>query len=201
MQGRSFAAVEGMGEWFGKIYFFQGPVYHRYSIGNPDGMDIHYPRALSAWCDPPLPREFHSGVDAVLNGKGKWAGHAYFFKGNRYARYSWSDDAYEFTNPLSTWNNLPRDFQGGIDAAINGMFQYSNYAYFFKGGRYARYDWVNDVCDYSGPISAWNLPADFLQNLDAAVNAPANYVGSGKYLGKAWFFKGRQYVRYVWPNN
>src|SRR5689334_3832100 len=114
-----------MGKWVGKIYFFKGPVYYRYTIGSPDGMDIDYPKALSAWCNPPLPPEFQLGVDAVLNGMGPWAGYSYFFKGKSYARYNWASDGYEFTKPLSAWNKLPPDFQNGIDAALNGMFNYA----------------------------------------------------------------------------
>jgi hypothetical protein len=97
---------------------------------------------------------------------------------------------------------LPKDFQNGIDAALNGMFD-SNapYAFLFKGKRYIFYDWHDDTCVKSGLISEWNLPWDFCQGIDAAVNAPANYGYGTKYLRNAWFFKGRQYVRYVWGKN
>jgi hypothetical protein len=97
---------------------------------------------------------------------------------------------------------LKPPFSLGIDAALNGFFDYAGKAYFFKDSHYVRYDWAQDKIDL-GPkhLSAWNLPRDFCTGIDAAINAPANYVGAGNYYGKVWFFKGAEYVRYDWASN
>ena len=65
-------------------------------------------------------------------------------------------------------------------------------AYFFKGGQYVRYDLAADEVESGYPASIgteWNglTPAGFASGLDAAVNW-----GNGK----AYFFKGGQYLRY-----
>ena len=74
-----------------------------------------------------------------------------------------------------------------IDAAVewdNGK------AYFFKGGQYIRYDIRSDRADpgYPKPINneTWSgIP--WTDGIDAVVNW---------YNGKAYFFKGGQYIRY-----
>jgi len=84
-----------------------------------------------------------------------------------------------------------------IHAAINGQGQYGSKTYFFKGNQYVRYDWNNETTDsgYPQPLSAWKFPAPFANGIDAALNA------AGGYAGKAYFFKGGQYIRYDWTND
>jgi len=134
-------------------------------------------------------------VDAALNGQDKYAGKAYFFKDTQYVRYDWNQERVDAGYPLllSAWN-LPSIFSNGIDAALEGQGKYAGKAYFFKGDQYVRYDWNQDKVDAGYPLalSAWNLPGDFASGIDAALN------GQGKYAGKAYFFKGDQYVRYDW---
>jgi N-acetylmuramoyl-L-alanine amidase/Hemopexin len=63
-------------------------------------------------------------------------------------------------------------------------------AYFFKKQGYVRYDIGSDLVDVGpAPISQFwtRLPAEFHSDIDAAVNW-----GNGK----AYFFKGKRYVRY-----
>ncbi|HEY9662467.1 MAG TPA: hemopexin repeat-containing protein, partial [Allocoleopsis sp.] len=64
-------------------------------------------------------------------------------------------------------------------------------------GNYSRYNWQQDKVDdgYPLPISAWHLPGNFASGIDAALN------GQGQYAGKAYFFKGDQYVRYDWQQD
>jgi hypothetical protein len=185
------AALNGQGKYAGKAYFFKGHVYVRYDW-NQDKVDDGYPLALSGWN---LPGNFASGIDAALNGLGKYAGKAYFFKGDQYVRYDWNQDKVDAGYPLalSGWN-LPGDFASGIDAALNGLGKYAGKAYFFKGDQYVRYDWNQDKVDAGYPLalSGWNLPGDFASGIDTALD------GQGQYAGKAYFFKGDQYVRYDW---
>jgi hypothetical protein len=145
-----------------------------------------------------------SDVGAALNGQGPFTDKAYLSRDSNYIRYDWLQDQTDTGYPLnlSAWK-LQLPYSNGLDAALNGFFAYAGEAYFFNGGRYVRYDCADDKIDpgYPLPLSAWNLPNDFCTGIDAAVNAPANYGGGGKYYGKAWFFKGGEYVRYDWGSN
>jgi hypothetical protein len=60
-------------------------------------------------------------IDAVLEGQGKYAGKAYFFKDAQYVRYDWGADRPDSNYPgaIALWN-LPANFASGIDAALNG---------------------------------------------------------------------------------
>src|SRR5215467_7290833 len=130
-------------------------------------------------------------VDAALQGQKKYAGKAYFFKGSQYVRFDWSADRVDggYPLPLTEWN-LSGDFAAGIDAAVNGLGKYAGKAYFFLGNQYVRYDWSTEKVDggYPLPLTEWKLTGDFATGIDAAVN------GLGKYSGKAYFFRGNQYV-------
>src|SRR5215212_1855207 len=80
-----------------------------------------------------------------------------------------------------------------IDAACNGRFSFSGRAYFFRRGRYVRYDWATNQLDQMAtPLSAWNLAGDFLTGVQAALN------GHGDHAGKVYFFRGSRYVSYDW---
>lgn len=138
-----------------------------------------------------------SKIDAALEGAGPYKGKAYFFSGNSYLRYDWKLDREDFgyPQPLASWK-LPSDFLSGIDAAVNGQGDFANKAYFFKEGKYARYDWLQDKVDLiDQDLSAWKLPSGFLSGIDAVLN------GSGPFSGKTYFFKKDQYARYNWATD
>ena len=88
-------------------------------------------------------------------------------------------------------------FTGGLDAALDGSGPHSGKAYFFKGDQYVRWDWATDKADpgYPKSIAEWNLPSGFTGGFDAALN------GGGPYSGKAYIFKGNQYVRWDWATD
>lgn len=183
------AAWSGFGEFAGFSYFSRGDHYVRYQWATKQ-VDLRAP--LTAF---KVPAEFASGFDAALDGQGAFRGKTYFFKGNRFVSYDWARQDMEpgFPAPLSRWN-LPAGFAEGIDAAFNGIGRFAGKAYFFKGDRYVRYDWTTGKIDDGFPasISAWNLPAEFSQGIDAALN------GQGQFAGEAYFFRGERYVRYNW---
>jgi hypothetical protein len=189
------ASLNGRGAFAGKAYFFRADRYVRYDWTS-DRVDDGYPQPLSAWN---LPGKFANGIDTALNGEAAFIGKAYFFRGTRYVRYDWATDQVEGPQPSSAWNlsawNLPGEFASGIDAALNGQGAFTGKAYFFRENQYARYDWATNQVDIVQSVSAWNLPGEFASGIDAALN------GEGAYIGKAYFFRGDQYVRYDWATN
>lgn len=81
-------------------------------------------------------------------------------------------------------------------AGVNGRAQFAGFTYFFDDGSYSRYDWatLHVTPGYPKPI-AGNWPGLRWTSINAAVN------GFGTFSDKAYFFKGKQYVRYDWANN
>jgi hypothetical protein len=84
-----------------------------------------------------------------------------------------------------------------INAALNGYGTNEKFAYFFKADQYIKYDWNADkpVEGYPQSISNWKLPGSFQSSIDAACN------GGATHEGKAYFFKGAEYVRFDWNND
>lgn len=123
----------------------------------------------------------------------------YFFKDGQYVRYDWTNDTVDpdYPAPSSAWS-LPAPFSAGVDAVVNGLGErtvpkYLGKVYFFRDGQYVRYDWDLDNLDQPpAPLTAWGLSGNFAQGIDAALE------GQGQQLGKLYFFKGDQYVRYDW---
>jgi len=147
-------------------------------------------------------RNLWTNFDAAVEGEGPFAGKGYFFRGSQYLRYDYGDDLPDPGYPKSIaaeWHGLPADFTTGIDAAFNGQIGFAGKLYLFKGDRYVRYDWATDKTDpgYPKSIAAeWHgLPADFTTGIDTAVT------GKGPFAGKAYLFKGNQYVRYDWATD
>jgi hypothetical protein len=139
-------------------------------------------------------------IDAAIDGQGSFKGKAYFFKGDQYIRYDWENDKVD-DGPLRIadhWHGFPPGFSGGFDAILNGGGSFSGNLYFFKGEQYVRYNWATDKVE-DGPLRIadhWHgLPSGFTGGFDAAVN------GQGAFKGKAYFFKGDQYIRYDWATD
>lgn len=144
-------ACDGRAAYVNKTYLFAGDKYFRYDYAT-DAIDAAA-RELTVWG---LTGGFVSGVDAVLNGTGAYADKVYFFKGDRYQRYSWTTDTVDQPEAsLSAWN-LPGAFASGVDAAVTGLGPSRDKAYFFKGDDYVRYDWTQDRVDFGPvPIARW----------------------------------------------
>ncbi len=173
----------------GKAYFFKGSRYVRYTVDPAhEGVDAGYPMPIAGhWTG--LPDRFTENLDAAV----AWPnGRAYFFRGNGYVGYT-IDPSNEgvpagYPKYVTEWPGL---WSSGIDAAVvwsNGS------AYFFKGLQYVRYDMdpahEGVMAGYPKPIAGnWpGLAAAFPNGIDAVVVWPN---------GKAYFFKGDQYVRYT----
>ncbi|OWQ90894.1 hypothetical protein CDN99_12090 [Roseateles aquatilis] len=114
---------------------------------------------------------------------------AYFFKGGNYVRYNLLSDTVDVgAVPVATfWPRLPPFFQQKVDAVLNWG---NGKVYFFRDGRYLRYNLTTDRPDFDDASIAINwptLPPAFQSKIDAAVNW-----GNGI----AYFFRRDQYVRY-----
>jgi hypothetical protein len=175
------------------LYFFQGKNYWRYDLKKDYG-EVNYPKPMSEWR---LPSDFELGIDGCLPGAAKFAGRAYFFRGGRYVSYDWKTGQVSEIKPLTDWcrgRSFP--FPSGIDAALSGAGSYVGKAYFFKGAKYARYDWRSDEFDLlDQDISRWGLGAQFASGLSACVSLVE---GRLKPTPIAYFFKGSEYVKYDW---
>ena len=167
----------------GKAYLFKGAQYVRYDA-KTDKVDSGYPvPILGNW--PGWPALFGSGIDAgVLWNNGK----AYYFKGSQYIRYDIAADKVDPGYPAAIAANWPGLWADNIDAAIVWP---NSKAYFFKGSQYMRYDIAADKVDPGYPAAiAGNWPG-FPASFAAGVNAAVLWNN-----GKAYFFKGSEYIRY-----
>jgi hypothetical protein len=167
----------------GKAYLFKGSQYVRYDAKS-DKADQGYPVPIAGnW--PGFPPAFEEGVDAEV----VWNHQkVYFFKGDKYLRYDIAADRVDQGYPLPIAGNWPGLWTDHIDAGVvwpNGK------AYFFRGAQYIRYDIAKDKADPGYPVdikSGWpGFPPSFAAGIDNVV------VWNN---GKAYFFKGSEYIRY-----
>ena len=91
----------------GKIYFFKGSQYVRFSNVS-DGVDAGYPKPIAGnWNG--LPASFTSGIDAALMREDNHK--IYFFKGRKYVRYSDVDNTMDAGYPAyinTNWLPFPK---------------------------------------------------------------------------------------------
>jgi len=157
------AVIEGDGPHSGKAFFFRGDQYVRYDWEN-DQVDLGYPASIAKdWHG--MPPSFEGGFDAAVSGRGPFKGKAYFFKEDQYFRYDWENQKADPGYPTGTavgWQKMPIGFTEGFDAVINGDGPYSGKAFFFKGDRYVRYDWMDDQVDPDYPKSTFDWRGLFI---------------------------------------
>lgn len=167
----------------GKAYLFKGSQYVRYDA-KADKADQGYPAPIAGnW--PGFPPAFQEGIDAEV----VWSHQkVYFFKGDQYLRYDIAADRVDPGYPLPIAGHWPGLWTDHIDAGVvwpNGK------AYFFHGSQYIRYDIAKDKTDPGYPAEikgGWpGFPASFAAGVDNAL------VWNN---GKAYFFKGSEYIRY-----
>ena len=142
------AALNGQGAFAGNCYFFKGDSYVKFDWAKdrayPDG-----PKKIAGnW--PGLPPGFDRDFDAALNGRGPFAGKAFFFRGDSYVRFDWKNDRADPGYPRKIadgWNHIADGFKQGLDAAVEGYGASAGKGYLFKGPDYVRYDWASDRSD------------------------------------------------------
>ena len=148
------AVIDGQESFVGNTYFFKDGSYVRYSWAR-DAVD-RGPSSVASWgLTGDLAR-----FDTVLNGRGRFARYAYFFRGPSYVAFDWVLDRLDPTlRPLAAWK-LPGEFAGGVDAAVSGVGPYDTSSYFFKAHRYVRYAWDTDATDQPRDVAGtwWGVP-------------------------------------------
>jgi hypothetical protein len=190
------AVLNGEGQFAGSCYLFKGDSYLKFDWASRKAAPGYPKKIAGNW--PGLPSLFHSDLDAAINGEGAFAGNCYFFKGDSYVKFDWAKDHAVYDAPkkiAGNWPGFPAGFEGDLDAALNGRGVFAGKAYFFKGDSYIRFDWKNDHADPGYPrkiAEGWDLHGGFANGVDAALE------GVGTELMKAYFFKGRDFVRYDW---
>ncbi len=134
------------------------------------------------------------------------SGTAMFFKGSEYVRYDLENDRAHlgYPRPINgNWPGLP--WRSGIDAVFNNG---KGKLFFLRGSQYVQYDIDKDRADsgYPKPIAdKWpGLP--WRSGIDAVLTGWSShhtFSGSGRrpskkslIIDKAYFFKGKHYVRY-----
>jgi hypothetical protein len=167
----------------GKVYLFKGSQYMRYDLAT-DKVDAGWPKPIAGnWHG--FPANFATGINAAV----MWSnGKAYFFKGNEYVRFDVAADKVDPGYPKPIAGNWPGLWSGHVDAAIvwpNGK------AYFFRGSQYLRYDLATDSVDKDWPKAIQGNWQGFPASFTAGINAAVMWTN-----GKAYFFKGAEYIRY-----
>jgi Hemopexin len=112
----------------GKIYFFKGSHYSRFTDTTADS---GYPLPMpGGWRG--LPASWSSGIDAAVAFAPTQK--IYLFKGNQYVRVTGTqvDPGYPLRLP-GGWRGLPASWHSGIDAAL--YYEPTQKMYFFKGSQ------------------------------------------------------------------
>ncbi len=142
------AAINGEGAFAGNCYFFKGDSYVKFDWVKDHAVYDAPKKIAGNW--PGLPAGFEGDFDAAGNGRGQFAGKAYFFKGDSYVRFDWKNDHADAGYPKKIadgWNMLPSGFQKDRCATLEGFGAFVSKAYLFKGNDYLRYDWALDRAD------------------------------------------------------
>ena len=123
-------------------------------------------------------------------------GKVYFFRGAAYAQYDIAADRVDPGFPRRIRDGWPGVFADGVDAAAvwpDGS-AFGGKAYFFRGDEYVRFDVAAGRADpgYPRRIGDGGWPGVFAAGVDAVAVGPAGTA----WAGKAFFFRGDEYVQY-----
>lgn len=156
----------------GKVFVFKGDWWWLLN-NDADGIVEGFPRPISRdWEGLP------GYVDAAVTFKD---GRMFFFKGNRYWRYTNRRLDAGYPKLISQgFPNIPNDLDGAFMSK-------SDKVYFFKADLYYRFDWLDKVKvkpNYPEPLSVWNGVPASLSDVFVWKN------------GHTYFFRDEVYYRY-----
>jgi len=182
----------------GKLYFFKGGSYLRIDERRL-AVDAGAADIGGAWGG-----FAEAGFGAFLDSAVNWGnGKVYVFRGDSYLRYDIAADRVDDGYPLPVSGNWPGFAETGFTDGIEGGFVTGGgKAYFFRRGRYVRYDVAADRVDDGYPLPvAGNWPglaeAGFADSVDAVwtpagAATPVTPVGGRLIPGDhVWYFDGR----------
>jgi hypothetical protein len=166
----------------GKWYFFKGLNYVSFDMLDNTVDSLELP--ISDWAGF-TDVGFDTGIDAAFNaGNGK----AYFFRGNRYLRYTIGQGVDPtYPKPIAgNWQQMPASFASGLDAVVNAG---NGKIYFFKGERYVRLTFATRTVDPAylpnGLLIADQWSQIFPHDIDSALEL-SHADGGGALRAPAW---------------
>lgn len=192
-----------------QAYFFLGDHYVTYDFAGDrviNGVRPVSDFGVPATFTPPPAADASpepAGLDAAVKGRASFAAFGYLFKGTDYVRARLDPPRFDGTGALSVWRLPGAAFTSGIDAAFNGRLSREGKGYFFRGGEYNRYDWVDDRPDTHDPngiayprliANMVGMPVPFTSGVDAALDGDAAFADVG------YLFRRKQYLRFLWVN-
>lgn len=160
----------------GTVYFFSAGSYISYNIAEDKVNDDYLtPQSIGDRWPGMRQAGFDSGLDAALI---YGNGFAYFFKGDKYVRYSISEDKVDdaYLAPPLIGDGWPGMREAGFDRDLDAAIAWGNgKIYFFKGDRYVRYDIAGDRVEDGYPRSIAEMwpgmgNAGFGAGIDAAID-------------------------------
>jgi len=170
----------------GRIYLFKAQQYVRFKDLS-SGMESNYPVATSKnWRG--MPASFNLRIDAATANAD---GQIYFFRGDRYVRFTDVAKGMDQGYPIVTsknWRGMPASFNSGIDAALKDA---NGDIYFFRSDSFVRFTDVSKGMDPGYPkaiTTRWmGMPDAFDAGIDAALMTAD---------GAVYFYNGDEYVRF-----
>jgi hypothetical protein len=126
----------------GKTYFINRNIYLAYDW-QTDQLDSQVAHPISdllhGW---DVEAAFANRLDAVVRGRGVWQNKLFLFSGPSYVRYDLDTNLIDWgPADLASGFKVPKGFENGIDAALNGEGKYRGYLYLFRGSSYVKYSW------------------------------------------------------------
>jgi len=133
-----------------------------------------------------FPAGFDSDLEGALRGRADFSDFTYFFKNGQYQRVRHATMTPDGPSRASAapWD-LPAGYTS-LNAVFPGSGKKSQFAYFFRGSEYVRYDWTTDKSSPGYPKTIgpnWHTSAPFDRDIDGAI------IGVAGFATKAYLFK------------
>lgn len=133
-----------------------------------------------------FPPPFDFSIDGALPGRAAFNDFLYLFKDGRYQRLRRNTMTVDSAAKAaaSAWD-LPPTWTS-FDSVLPGHGTKINFAYFFRGSEYIRYDWTTDRRSPNYPKQIgpeWHMSGPFVRDIDGVI------IGEAGFTTKAYLFK------------